>query len=634
LELARCLVDGDAALDRGRLSESRCAYWRAAALAQERGDAEALARAAIGLGGIWVNEHRTIADRARVSRLQQQALAGLPAGTPLALRLEARLAAEHSYLTSDVGAILACLDRARANGDPVAVAETLSLAHNCLLGPEYAGPRLELAEELVAISGSTGRSRDRLIGLMWRTVDLFMAGDWRAARSLRELTNTPGWRDCACVRYVVAAIEVMLSIRSGAFDVAERRAAECFELGVEVGDADGRGWFGVQLMAIRWLQGRAGELYTAIQDLASCPSMVESNDAVLAAVAAAGAWAGQHDEARGALATLRARGFATMRNSSCWLVLLFGAIDAAALLGDTSSARELYDLLAPYAEQPLLASLAVACFGSAHRSLGRAAMAFGDFDLAVRHLEAAVQADLRFGHHPSHAVSMGMLATALEARRGDGDAHRAHEVAEDARARATALGMDGWVTTWTGSRSNADVEVVAEGKVWRVTAQCGRSPGAAGVVEVRVPDSLGMSYIARLVASPGAEIDAAALVSQHQVPDSAASKQPVLDRRAVEAYRSRMTALREAIDRAEDRGDTRGAAAAQAEFDALMTELQRVSGYGGEIRNFATESERARVAVQKAIKRALDRLAHADASLAALLAGRLTTGVRCVYQAR
>jgi hypothetical protein len=89
--------------------------------------------------------------------------------------------------------VLAALDAARCGGDPVVLADALSLAHHCLLGPEHADRRLNLADELLAVAGLTGRTMDSVLGLLWRTVDLLLAADPHAQRSLRELAFVVAW---------------------------------------------------------------------------------------------------------------------------------------------------------------------------------------------------------------------------------------------------------------------------------------------------------------------------------------------------------------------------------------------------------------------------------------------------------
>ena len=239
---------GQALLDEGRLAESRVEFWREAGDAEADGDAVALAAAALGLGGLWVHEHRSTVERARVRALQRRALAALEPDDPLAARLRIRLAGEDAYVAGDPSAILAEVDAARGNGDPVALAEALSIAHHCLLGPAHGATRLALADELIEVATRSGRPVDEVMGLAWRTIDLFLAGDRRAARSLRELRDRLAVQRCDALAFVVAAIDVTVAMRAGDLAEAERLAEVCFAVGVEAGDADAEGWFGGQLL--------------------------------------------------------------------------------------------------------------------------------------------------------------------------------------------------------------------------------------------------------------------------------------------------------------------------------------------------------------------------------------------------
>ena len=90
------------------------------------------------------------------------------------------------------------------------------------------------------------------------------------------------------------------------------------------------------------------------------------------------------------LRRLRGAGLASLPNSSTWLVTLAAVIEAAVELGDTDLAEEAAALLAPYANRPIMASLAVVCFGSVHYALGRAALAVGVEATAEHHLGEAV----------------------------------------------------------------------------------------------------------------------------------------------------------------------------------------------------------------------------------------------------
>src|SRR5262245_7538167 len=101
------LVRGEWALHLdGNLTSARDWFDRAYAEAEEAGDASVMASAALGLGGLWVHEHRTAAQAARVEARQRAALARTDPRSPTALRLRARLAAEADYRTDNSTSIV------------------------------------------------------------------------------------------------------------------------------------------------------------------------------------------------------------------------------------------------------------------------------------------------------------------------------------------------------------------------------------------------------------------------------------------------------------------------------------------------------------------------------------------------
>ena len=73
------------------------------------------------------------------------------------------------------------------------------------------------------------------------------------------------------------------------------------------------------------------------------------------------------------------------------------------------------------------------------------------------------------------------------------------------------------------------------------------------------------------------------------------------------------------------------AAQLRADADWLADELRGSTGLGGRVRQFADNPERARIAVGKAIRRALDRVAAADPVLGDHLRRSVQTGMRCCY---
>ncbi|WP_460493470.1 ATP-binding protein [Dactylosporangium cerinum] len=395
-------------------------------------------QAALGLAGLWVHEHRDAAAAALLELRLTQALAADPPG-PLRTRLRARLAAEAGYRDGSPDAVLAVVEEARAGGDPVALAEALSLAHHCLLGPAQAGLRHRLARELLGVAAGTGRRGDLLMGMLWHTADLFLAGDLLAERRLAALTDALAERDHLAVGYVAAAMRVMLSIRAGRLDHAEWLAAGCADRGRQAGDEDTDGWHGGQLMAIRWFQGRITELLPMFDDLAHAATLSVVDRSPLAGLAVAAAAAGDRARAAAVLARIRGAGLAHLPTGSSWLVTLYGVVEAAHLLGDAGLAAEAAALLAPHARLPMTASLGIACFGAAEHALGVAALTTGDLDAAVAHFRAAVRDNQTLGHRPAALHSRRRLAEALQRRDQPGDAEAARHELDTAGVEAAGL---------------------------------------------------------------------------------------------------------------------------------------------------------------------------------------------------
>src|SRR5262249_48810001 len=153
------------------------------------------------------------------------------------------------------------------------LAEALSLAHHCVLGPGQGANRRALALELIGESRRTGRRGDLVMGTLWYTVDLFLDGDPHAERYLGQLRELLADSPHLAAGFVADAMEVMLTIRSGRLADAEALAARCAERGASAGDADVTGWYGGQLGAIRWYQGRIVELLPTLKDLVHSPTL-------------------------------------------------------------------------------------------------------------------------------------------------------------------------------------------------------------------------------------------------------------------------------------------------------------------------------------------------------------------------
>jgi DNA-binding SARP family transcriptional activator len=425
----------------GDLHDSRVWFDDAYYAAQRVGDYELMAEAAIGLGGLWVYEQRGYGQLARTVAMQREALALVSPESTLALRLRTRLAAESDYHIGESWRVLAQLSDARRHGDPLALATALSLAHHCLLGPEHGSLRHDLARELLMTADGTGRYVDRLMGLLWRTTDLFMDGDPHAERSLAELRDALNGQEHRAIRFVTQAMDVMLTIRAGDFDRAETMAAECARLGEASGDADAPIWFRGQMLAIRWFQGRVGELLPSVLQEAHSPALGPIDDSQFGALAAIAAAEGDHRLAAGALERLGRGDLSRVPSGSAWLVTVYAAVEAAAELGDTRTSAAAYRLLRPHERLPIIGGLGVVCFGSVEHALGVASLTLGNADRAVAHLRPAIRENLALGHWPAACLSRHRLAQALTLRAGPGDEEEAATELATARREAAELGM-------------------------------------------------------------------------------------------------------------------------------------------------------------------------------------------------
>jgi hypothetical protein len=188
--------------------------------------------------------------------------------------------------------------------------------------------------------------------------------------------------------------------------------------------------------------------------------------------------------------------------------------------------------------------------------------------------------------------------------------------------------------TWGEPEATAAVEphapltLALEGEFWTVTSPAGRT--------FRLKDSLGLQYLARLVAEPGREIHVLELVRGTGGPDEAVADGgdagELLDDEARAEYGRRLEDLRESLAEAESFGDTARASNVREEIDFLAAELGRAVGLGGRARRAGSAAERARSAVQRRIKNALERLGEAAPELAPFLSKAVRTGNYCIYR--
>jgi hypothetical protein len=616
----------------GRLGQARELYEAAYVAADRDNDRVALAEAALGIRGLWPHDHRTLAATQADARLQR-AIAVTAPKSSLGLRLRIRLAGETDYLRGGHQSILAALEEARRADDPLAVAEAASLAHHCLLGPDESAIRAELVQTQIAAALRTGRRSDLLIGMLREAVNRLIDGDPRAERYLYDLRAKVSDQDFPAVRYVLQNTDVMRGIRAGKFAESEALSRECERFGQALGDPDASGWMGAQLVTIRWYQGRIGELVDPLRDLVDSPTLSGKDTSFFGALAVAAA---ASDDLRTAASTLNrvaGPGLDQIPRSSSWLVTLYGIVEAAHLLGEPLVARAAYDLLLPHSHRPLVGSLGVACFGSVEHALGVASLTFAEPQQAIDHLRKAVRRNLAFRHWPAAVLSRWRLGHALRVL------GRREESAETAEHLATAEREAGELGMRLPRDANRREPVPAKRQTGLVT--CRRNGRlwelALGSHVVHLEQMRGLQYLAILLANPRQEISAVELaagpVTVPRTP-KVVIPQPILDGVAKRQYRDRLVKLNADMNVREREGRFEEAERLDAERQWLVTELAVASGFLQRDRTFAHDEERARVAVGKAIRRAISRIEAIDALIGSELRHTIQTGGRCSYQPR
>jgi hypothetical protein len=300
--------------------------------------------------------------------------------------------------------------------------------------------------------------------------------------------------------------------------------------------------------------------------------------------------AGDPDRAGQLVAQFMAGGVAAVARDVDFLLTVTCAVKVAAALGLGDVCREGAEALRPFAGRGVLNAGAVTFHGVVDDYLYQAHRALGDAG-ATGWRHAADSAYRRIG-----AAWWQRRLDSQRAQPPPGPPRRVH------------LRQDG-----TGQ--------------WSV----GHEGATFGLADLK-----GLHYLRYLVERPGADVDALALSrAVAGVPPGVlgdGDMGEVLDTTALAAYRRRLKELDTELDATDRRGDRPGAARVAAERSVLLTELRAATGLGGRQRRMGGSTERARVAVRKAIATAIARIGQHDASVARLLRDCIHTGASCRYE--
>ncbi len=635
---------GDAEARAGDLPSSQRTFLEAAQLARRSGVPGALARAALGYGGrfFWAR----VGHDTQLIPLLQDALLLLGTGDDrLRVRLLMRLACawrsdperlEQRRAISQQGVAIA-----RGLEDAPTLGYALVGAFWAVWLPDNPMQRLELAQEMLAVAEAAKdaeRTIDAHLMLFLVLMDLGRIADARARMdtifSLAHELRQPGQL------WLTWANKVVLALLDGDYAGAETTMLRETEpahpttpIQDDVSAARMHRWL------LRREQGRGQEEEAGVRaSVEEFPWYPLHRSALVCLLLDAG----RRDEATAIFADLAADDFRLFYPDCEWLLGIALAAEACAALDNAGAAAVIYEQLRPFAGGHAVGHTE-GSVGAVDRYLGLLAMTMGRRDDAVGHLESAVAANERMGAWPWAAHSQADLAAALRQRANPGDEKRAGALDQAALTTGSRLDMTALVSRLAGDGARAGPAATSdtvatflrEGEYWTV---------AYAEKPFRLRDAKGMGYLARLLAEPGRELHALDLATNglgektsphvehggsHADPFGDAG--PLLDGQARDAYRSRLEELRGDFDEAESWADSERAARAQAEIEALTAQLAAAVGLGGRDRASGSSSERARIAVTRAIRASMARIAEQDPTLGAHLGATIRTGTFCVY---
>ncbi len=469
--------------------------------------------------------------------------------------------------------------------DPTLVAAALDASLLVHWGPDDLATRAGLAARLDVVVAHVPDVESRMSAHLWSLTTALEALDAIAVRrqvhaleTLAEEAGTPR------TGFYAAARRGMLALLEGDPETAQACQERAGSLGEAAGEADTVAIVHTLAAGVARQRGDraalAGE--AAVYETFG---LAEGVPAVAAEAVLLWLEGGEVDRAASLLAQLAGPDFAAVPRDHDWLLVLATLGEVAARLRDEPRCRAGLELLEPYAGRGVVNAGAVAFAGVVDDVLARLASALGRADDADRWRATAGEAYRRLG------------ATWLLGRLG----------APTATAGWTAELVPGTAGTWT--------------------------VGTAGT-RAAVPDMRGLRYLHLLLERPGVDVpalDLAAAVAGHGGVQQADVGE-LVDRRAVAAYRQRIADLEAELAEAEQWADPARAARARDEHEALVAHLAQSVGVRGRQRLVGSSSERARVAVRKAIAAAIERLAEVDPALARLLRNTVRTGRVCRYE--
>lgn len=595
----------------------------AAQIARELGDTTLLALAGLAYGAVFVMGG---VDPILVGLLVE-ALENQKVDSPLSARAMARLAAARqpsppAERDRDIRLALEAVAMARRVAEPRELLDVLHSASGALYGAAHPSLRLSISREQERLAEELGDTTRLLNALVRRATDHMELADFAAYADLATKYEALAARVGAAAQpWRVPLMRSMHALATDDFVESERQQAESRRIEC----AEPRARRAQTFHRICYLRAteRHAELRASIPGLRSF-WMQMPYGVVLAEprVASILARIGAEEELRALLETLPDQAYDEQINA-------MSLAEAVWLSGDPALAKRVQPAVELFGERWTLYWLDTEIV-EAPCSRGRAYLAgiLGDWEECDRLFARAIR--------EVEAVGKQSMAARMRFELGDllvrqsREPERARQLLADARALASALGLSELVelierrhgtTAPPAARASSGFAMMLEGEYFAISTP--RGPR-------RFKASRGMHYLARLVERPGVDVHVLDLAGSADGADRGDAGE-LLDGQAFREYRARLEALRDKAADAEALGNVERAQALRGEMEAVASELAKATGRGGRSRRGESAVDRARSAVQRRIKDALDRIAGEDEELGQWLKRSISTGNYCRF---
>jgi DNA-binding CsgD family transcriptional regulator/tetratricopeptide (TPR) repeat protein len=438
-ERAQVLLElGYATHRAGKASSALDAFTAAAGIARELGDAELLARAAIGYEDTcW----RPGALRDATDLLEEASAALGDQRSELRVGLLSGLARALDMRGEHQGAAAVrstAIDLARKLNDRGGLANVLMRSY-WSRGATTLEQIIEMLSEAKALGEEMDNIEVQTEASSWRVPSFVAAGELTSARS--EVSDLLQMAKASAQPFMIHVAEhyrSAIALADGHLEQADDAAQRSYEAARLLTGGGTTGTYGLQLFSLRREQGRLAELAPVVRVLAGSgrehgawgPGMV----ALLAEL-------GMEEEARSQLERIMHDGLEQFRES-LWLAALAYITDACSALGDRATAELVYPQLEPLSGTGVMIGHLVSFYGAADRYLGMLAATLGELDRAEQHFELAIELNRRMGARTWLAHSQYQYARALIGRGRDAE-ERAGALAAEARELATRIRLRG-----------------------------------------------------------------------------------------------------------------------------------------------------------------------------------------------